>query len=145
VNDRADIAALANADGLHVGQTDLGVRDARRVLGPGRMIGVSTHSLEQARRAVLDGADYLGVGPMFPSGTKSFAEFPGLDFAREVGHEIRLPTLAIGGIDATNVGEVLAAGVGRVAVSSAIVAAPNPAAAAAEMLAIMRRAALPLT
>jgi thiamine-phosphate pyrophosphorylase len=90
----------------------------------------STHSIEQARQAVLDGADYLGVGPTFPSGTKSFAAFPGLEFVRQIAAEIRLPAFAIGGITASNVGEVVQAGLRRVAVSGAIVQAADPAAAA---------------
>jgi thiamine-phosphate pyrophosphorylase len=120
VNDRADIAVAAGADGAHVGQDELTVADARSVVGPGRLVGVSTHSIEQARAAVLAGADYLGVGPTFPSTTKSFAEFPGLDFVREVAAEISLPAFAIGGITAANVGEVVAAGLRRVAISGAV-------------------------
>src|SRR5438477_8442 len=72
VNDRPDIAVLAEADGVHLGQDDLPVREARRILGPDALIGVSTHNLEQVRRAVLEGASYLGVGPTFPSTTKAF-------------------------------------------------------------------------
>jgi thiamine-phosphate pyrophosphorylase len=77
LNDRPDLALLADADGVHVGQEELSVRDARRIVGPERLVGVSTHSIEQARQAVLDGASYLGVGPTFPSGTKEFAASPG--------------------------------------------------------------------
>ena len=75
VNDRPDVAVLARADGVHVGQEELSVKDARTVVGPEMLIGVSTHSIEQARQAVLDGANYIGVGPTFLSGTKQFA-FP---------------------------------------------------------------------
>ncbi len=88
---------------------------------------MSTHSLEQARRAVIDGASYLGVGPVFPSQTKPFAQFPGLDLLRAVGAEIGLPAFAIGGITAENVGEVRGAGFGRIAVSGAVTASPAPA------------------
>jgi thiamine-phosphate pyrophosphorylase len=126
VNDRADIAVAAGADGVHIGQEELTVADARAVVGPGRLVGVSTHSIEQARAAVIAGADYLGVGPTFPSTTKSFAEFPGLNFVREVATEISLPAFAIGGITAANVGEVVAAGLSRVAVSGAVTAASDP-------------------
>ena len=77
VNDRPDLAVLSQADGVHVGQEELSVKDARTIVGPRRLVGVSTHSIEQARRAVLDGASYIGVGPTFPSGTKAFPEFPG--------------------------------------------------------------------
>jgi thiamine-phosphate pyrophosphorylase len=128
VNDRADIAVAAGADGVHVGQEELTVADARSVVGPGRLVGVSTHSIEQARAAVLAGADYLGVGPTFPSTTKSFDDFPGLDFVREAAAEISLPAFAIGGITAANVGEVVAAGLSRVAVSGALTGVADPSA-----------------
>jgi len=133
VNDRPDIAALAQADGVHVGQEELTVKDARTIVGPRQLIGVSTHSIQQARQAVLDGANYLGVGPTFPSTTKQFAQFPGLEFVGAVAREIRLPAFAIGGITADNVGEVLAAGLSRVAVSGAITASADPAAAARQL------------
>jgi thiamine-phosphate pyrophosphorylase len=130
MNDRPDLAVLSGADGIHVGQEELSVRDVRQIVGPRMLVGVSTHNLKQARQAVLDGASYLGVGPTFPSGTKAFTEFPGLEFARSVASEIRLPAFAIGGIGAANIGEVLATGMERVAVSGAVVAAENPAHAA---------------
>jgi thiamine-phosphate pyrophosphorylase len=132
MNDRPDLAVLAGADGVHVGQDELSVKDARRILGPRGLIGVSTHSLEQARAAVLDGANYIGVGPTFPSGTKQFAEFTGLELLRSVADEIRLPAFAIGGITLENVGEVLATGINRVAVSGAIVGAVDPGQAAVQ-------------
>jgi thiamine-phosphate pyrophosphorylase len=87
---------------------------------------VSTHNLEQARAAVLDGANYLGAGPTFPSSTKSFVAFPGPDFLRQVAAEIRLPTFAIGGIGFENLPEVLDTGIRCVAVSSAVLDASNP-------------------
>lgn len=121
MNDRADLAALCGAAGVHVGQEELSVKDARAILGPGKLIGVSTHSIEQARQAVLDGADYLGVGPTFPSRTKQFAEFPGVELIRAVAAEIQLPWFAIGGISEQNLDDVLAAGATRVAVGSAVV------------------------
>jgi thiamine-phosphate pyrophosphorylase len=134
VNDRADLAALARADGVHVGQEDLGVKEARAIVGPQALVGVSTHSVEQARQAVLDGASYLGVGPTFPSGTKAFAHFPGVELLRAVAAEIRLPAFAVGGISAGNVDQVLAAGFRRIAVSGAIAHASDPVAAAQELL-----------
>jgi thiamine-phosphate pyrophosphorylase len=133
MNDRADLALLARADGVHVGQTELTVKEARTVVGPKPLIGVSTHSLEQARRAVLDGANYIGVGPTFPSDTKQFEHFPGLGLLTEVAAEIRLPAFAIGGIVVENVHEVLATGIRRVAVSGAILSAVDPAAAVREI------------
>lgn len=115
MNDRPDLALVCQADGVHVGQEELSVRDARQVLGTGKLVGVSTHSLEQARQAVLDGADYIGVGPVFPSQTKTFETFPGLELVREVGAEITLPAFAIGGIRQENVEKVFQAGIHRVA------------------------------
>src|SRR5207248_7139626 len=131
--DRPDIARLAEADGVHLGQGDLSVKDARRIAGPDLLIGVSTHDLDQVRQAILDGASYLGVGPTFPSGTKSFEEFPGLEFVRQVSAETSLPAFAIGGVNMTNLPEVVAAGARRVAVSGAVCRAENPGAVAAAL------------
>ncbi|QDT65727.1 thiamine phosphate synthase [Calycomorphotria hydatis] len=125
INDRPDIAAAVGADGVHLGQDDLSIRDARRILGTGKLIGRSTHTIEQARQAVLSGADYLGVGPTFPSTTKSFEEYAGLDFVRQVAAEIQLPWFAIGGINENNLNEVINAGAKRVAVSGAILNAES--------------------
>lgn len=137
INDRADIAAAVNADGVHVGQDDLSVKDARAIVGPRMLVGVSTHSIEQARAAVLDGANYLGAGPTFPSETKAFDEFAGVEYLREVAAEIRLPTFAIGGITAANLSDVLATGISRVAVSASVVESRDPALAAREIMGIL--------
>jgi thiamine-phosphate pyrophosphorylase len=126
INDRPDMAVLADADGVHVGQDELSVKDARTIVGPQRLIGVSTHSLDQARQAVLDGANYLGCGPTFPSATKSFDRFSGPDFLRAVSREITLPAFAIGGISPDNLVQVRATGFTRVAVSGAVVQAADP-------------------
>jgi len=136
MNDRADLAALAGADGVHLGQDELSVADARAIVGSAALVCVSTHSLSQARQAVLDGADYIGVGPTFTSTTKHFeaAQLTGLDLLRAVAAEIRLPAFAIGGIDRNNLGEVIAAGLSRIAVSGAVAAAADPALAAGELL-----------
>jgi thiamine-phosphate pyrophosphorylase len=133
MNDRPDIAKLVGADGVHLGQDDLPVAAARRIVGPDVLIGVSTHNIEQVRRAVLDGADYLGVGPTFPSNTKSFDHFPGLEFVHEAAAETSLPAFALGGIGLGNVAEVVKAGARRIAVSSAIATANDPQAAAAAL------------
>ncbi len=109
INDRPDLAVLADADGVHLGQDDLSVFDARRIVGADCLIGVSTHSMEQARQAVLDGADYLGVGPTFPSSTKHFKQFPGVALMAQVNREISLPHFAIGGLTADNIEQVKAA------------------------------------
>jgi thiamine-phosphate pyrophosphorylase len=125
LNDRPDLAVLARADGVHVGQDELSVHDVRQIVGPDLLVGVSTHSIEQARQAVLDGASYLGCGPTFPSGTKHFDSFPGLEFLRQVAAEIALPAFAIGGITAENLPQVLATGIARVAVGGAIAKAKD--------------------
>lgn len=130
-NDRADLARTVQADGVHVGQEELPVAAARSLLPAGAWVGVSTHSLAQASQAARDGADYIGVGPTFPSQTKSFAEFTGLELLRAAAQESLPPAFAIGGITLENLDTVLATGIRRVAVSSAIVAAADPSAAAA--------------
>jgi len=126
INDRPDIAAMVDADGVHVGQDECTVRDARQIVGPDRLIGVSTHHLEQARQAVRDGADYLGVGPTFPSGTKTFSEFAGLEYIRQVAAEITRPWYAIGGITTENLWEVVGSGATRIAVSGVICGSLEP-------------------
>jgi thiamine-phosphate pyrophosphorylase len=113
------------------------VKDARCVVGSRTLVGVSTHTIEQARQAVLDGADYIGVGPTFPSGTKSFEHYPGVELLRAVAAEIHLPAFAIGGINKVNISQVLAAGISRVAVSGAVALAPDPAPAVRELLVAM--------
>ncbi|HEY2761631.1 MAG TPA: thiamine phosphate synthase, partial [Pirellulales bacterium] len=134
MNDRPDLAALSQADGVHVGQDELTVHDARQIVGPKSLIGVSTHSIEQARQAVVDGANYVGVGPTFPSGTKSFASFTGIELLRAVASEISLPAFAIGGITIENLPNVLETGIRRVAVTGAVVNAAEPNKAAAQLL-----------
>jgi thiamine-phosphate pyrophosphorylase len=126
MNDRPDLAVLTDADGVHVGQEELTVRHARRIVGPNRLIGVSTHNIEQARKAVEDGADYLGVGPVFSSQTKAFPELAGLEFVRQVAEEIRLPWYAIGGINPENLPELLSAGATRIAISHAVCSSASP-------------------
>lgn len=130
INDRPDIAAVVGADGVHLGQDDMTVKDARQIVGPRMLIGVSTHSIEQARGVVLAGANYLGVGPTFPSHTKQFDAFPGLELVSAVAREIKLPAFAIGGITLENVTQVVAAGLDRIAVATAITGSPQPVAAA---------------
>jgi thiamine-phosphate pyrophosphorylase len=130
VNDRPDIARLCEADGVHLGQDDLSVSDARRIVGADAIIGVSTHSLEQVSQAVLDGADYIGVGPVFPSQTKAFDHLAGLEFVRAATAETTLPAFALGGINTGNIADVVAAGARRVAVSAAIACADDPERAA---------------
>lgn len=133
VNDRPDLAVLADADGVHLGQDDVNVSEARRIVGSRRLIGVSTHNPKQAASACREGADYLGVGPTFPSQTKSFSDFPGLKFVQQVAATHRLPAFAIGGITQANVPDVVDAGLDRVAVSRAITHAEQPEFAAKQL------------
>jgi thiamine-phosphate pyrophosphorylase len=131
MNDRPDLARLSQADGVHLGQEDLEVHSARSMLGPDAIIGVSTHDIEQLQAAILAGADYVGVGPTFPSQTKSFDAFAGLEYVRQVAAETTLPAYAIGGITPANVEHVVSAGLRRVAVGHAITQAEEPREAAA--------------
>jgi len=126
INDRPDVAVLAAADGVHVGQGDLPPGAARRIVGPDRLVGVSTHNLAQARAAAEAGADYIGCGPMFQSTTKPQSVVPGPALCREVTRAVGLPVMAIGGITPENAGEVLAAGARWLAVSAAVCSADDP-------------------
>jgi thiamine-phosphate pyrophosphorylase len=128
MNDRPDLAVLSAADGVHVGQDELSLQNVRRVVGPEMLVGVSTHTIEQARQAVLAGASYIGCGPTFPSGTKQFDTFPGLAFLRQVAAEISLPAFAIGGITLENMQQVLGTGMKRVAVGGAVTTSKSPSA-----------------
>ena len=109
------------------------------MVGTNKLIGVSCHTIEHARSAVLDGASYLGVGPTFPSQTKTFESFAGLDLVREVAAEIKLPAFAIGGIHLDNVTDVVQSGLNRVAVQHAIINAPDPFVAASDLKTKLRR------
>ena len=135
INDRPDVALLSGADGVHVGQDDLPPADVRRLLGPDQIVGVSTHELAQAERAVTDGADYVGVGPVFRSTTKPRDIAPGLPYAAAVAARVKIPAVAIAGITAANIEQVWATGVSAVAVTAAVTGADDPRAAAAKLLA----------
>jgi thiamine-phosphate pyrophosphorylase len=117
MNDRADLAVLAGWDGVHVGQGDLPVEAARRVLGSGKLVGVSTHEEEQMRAAIASGPDYVAVGPVFATRSKANAEpVVGLEFVRRARAMTELPIVAIGGITLANAPSVIDAGAGAVAV-----------------------------
>lgn len=125
INDRPDIARLANADIVHVGQTDLGVHDVRRTTGADRLVGKSTHTPEQFAAALAEGPDYLAVGPMFPSGTKPQDHIAGIATLRAVREQTELPLVAIGGITPANAAAAFDAGATSVAVCAAILAADD--------------------
>jgi thiamine-phosphate pyrophosphorylase len=140
VNDRADVALAVNADGLHVGQDDLPAPVARRLLRPEMILGVSIHSVEQARQAQAEGADYIAVGSIYPTGTKPAFELVGLDLLRRVRPLIRVPLVAIGGITLENAAAVVKAGADAVAVISAVCGAPEPEEATRRFLHELRAA-----
>jgi len=136
VNDRMDLALATGADGVHLGQDDMPVCVARKIAkqaGRKVWIGKSTHHLKQALAAVREGADYIGVGPVFATPTKPQVRSVGLRFVRQAAAKIQIPWVAIGGIDLGNIREVVAAGASRVAVVRAIFASKDPEAAAREL------------
>jgi thiamine-phosphate pyrophosphorylase len=137
VNDRPDVARAAGADGVHLGQDDLPIAAARAVLGPGALVGVSTHDPEQARAAAVAGADYLGVGPVYATTSKVNALAPrGLDLVAAVRAVVPdRPLVAIGGITPETAAAVRAGGADAVAMIGALVRAPDPAAAVRDVLA----------
>ena len=140
LNDRADIAAMAGAAGVHVGQEDLPVDEARKICGTPLWVGVSTHTLEQLRAAEATSADYIAVGPIFPTGTKANPDpVVGLEFLRAARQITRKPLVAIGGITVESAGEVYRAGADSIAVIRDLMAARDPAHRAREYLAIARR------
>ena len=134
VNDRIDLALAVEADGVHLGQGDLPPAVARQLLGPERLIGRSTQSIDQLRQAVADGCDYVGVGPVNATPTKPGREPVGLDYVRQAAAESPIPFFAIGGLECANIEAVRQAGGQRVAVVRAITAAADPAAATTALL-----------
>jgi thiamine-phosphate pyrophosphorylase len=133
INNRPDIALAADADGVHLGQEDMPAISARRILGNDKIIGISTHNLDQARRAVADGADYIGVGPIFKSPTKPRDFLPGLEYAAAAVREIAIPKIGIAGIGPENVDKVRSAGLSAIAVTAAVTGQKDVAGAAREL------------
>ena len=130
VNDRVAVALRVQADGVHVGHEDLPVPEVRALVGNSMLIGRSTHSIEEALEAERQGADYIGVGPVFATPTKPGVRAVGLELVRQVREKVRIPWVAIGGIDLENAGLVSSAGAACVAVVRAVAAASDPEAAA---------------
>jgi thiamine-phosphate pyrophosphorylase len=127
VNDRADLALAALADGVHLGQDDLPVSTARHILGPDAVIGRSTHDARQLRAALQEDVDYVAVGPVYETPTKPGRSAAGIDLVRLATAEAALPWFAIGGIDAGNIGTIRAAGASRVVVVRAVTGAADAA------------------
>jgi thiamine-phosphate pyrophosphorylase len=125
VNDRADIAKLADAAGVHVGQQDLPLAAARQIVGAEKIVGVSTHTLEQARAAEQDGADYIGFGAIYTGGLKNVRNAQGLERLHEIRSAVKLPIVAIGGITEATVPAVLKAGASAAAIISDVVFAAD--------------------
>jgi thiamine-phosphate pyrophosphorylase len=137
VNDRADVALLAGSGGVHVGQDDLPVDDARRIVGAAAWVGVSTHNIQQFREASATSADYIAVGPIFPTASKQNPDpAVGLALLREVRRLTSKPIVAIGGITVEVAGDVFRAGADSVAVIRDLLAADDPAARAREYLGV---------
>ena len=125
VNDRADIAKLSDAAGVHVGQEDLPLEAARQIVSAGRIVGVSTHTIEQARAAERDGADYIGFGAIYTGGLKNVRNAQGIERLRDVRAAVKLPIVAIGGITQATMPDVLAAGANAAAIITDVVRAPD--------------------
>jgi len=141
INDRVDVALASGADGVHIGQSDMAYRDARMLLGPDALIGLSVETSQQAAEAADWDCDYLGVGPIFPTATKSDAAPAwGLDSLAGLRRTSRHALVAIGGINASNAASIAAAGADGIAVVSAICSAPDPRAAAADLRTIIEQA-----
>jgi thiamine-phosphate pyrophosphorylase len=136
VNDRADLVLLSGADGVHVGDEDLPVAEARRLLGPDLLVGRTARTLEEARAAIAEGADHVGFGPLFGSRSKALSVAPrGLAMLREVASVLGAPVVAIGGIGADTIGDVARAGAACAAVIDALFGAGDPVANARRLAA----------
>jgi thiamine-phosphate pyrophosphorylase len=141
INDRIDVALAVKADGVHLGQTDMALADARAILGPAMLIGISTECVDDAVCAEAEGADYVGISPVFATPTKTdTAPALGLDGIRAIRSRISIPMVGIGGIGPINAAEVIRAGCDGIAVVSAIVSAADPRVAARELTTIIRKA-----
>ena len=138
VNDRVDIALAAGADGVHVGQSDLPCAAVRRLVGEGMLVGVSAGSVAEALAAAREGADYLGVGAMYATGTKEDAGLVTMEELKNIRRAVELPIVVIGGINKATLGNVKGMGIEGIAVVSAIAAQKDPAAAARELLTLWK-------
>ena len=134
INDRVDIAIACNADGVHLGQDDLPVEIAKKILGSEKLIGLSTHSQKQIKNALTQNCDYLGIGPIYKTSSKTCKEYLGIDFLKQLKLENDIPWFAIGGINCINLSEVKRSGVKRIAVINAIMNAKDPYLASKELL-----------
>ncbi len=139
VNDDVDIAIKCKADGVHIGQHDAAADEVRRMIGPDMLLGVSAQTVEQAIKAEKDGADYLGVGAVFTTGTKLDADDVSFDTLKAICEAVKIPVVAIGGITKDNISKLAGSGIDGIAVVSAIYAAEDIKAAAQELSIIVER------
>ncbi|CAM3988859.1 thiamine phosphate synthase [Alicyclobacillus pomorum] len=139
VNDRVDIALVTDADGVHVGQSDIPCKDVRALMGD-KFVGISAATVEEAKQAERDGADYLGVGALYPTSSKADAEVCGVEALEEILQVVSIPVVGIGGISLENVQDVIRAGADGVAVVSAVMLAANPRSASQQFLEQIRAA-----
>ncbi|HIV02762.1 MAG TPA: thiamine phosphate synthase [Candidatus Aphodoplasma excrementigallinarum] len=138
INDRVDIALAADADGVHVGQSDLPAAVVRRLIGPDKLLGVSVATLEQAKQAAADGADYLGVGAMYATQTKTDADIVTMEELRRIRAAVNIPIVVIGGINKNTLGNFKGMGIDGLAVVSAVVAQADITAAAKELIQLFK-------
>lgn len=134
INDRIDIMLSVDAAGVHLGQEDMPVKEARRIVGENKIIGVSAHNLEEAKKAWEEGADYLGVGAIFGTKTKKNTVDTSIETLKEICHTVKIPVVAIGGIGLSNIYQLNGSGISGVAVVSAIMVAENVKEVAAELV-----------
>lgn len=133
VNNRADIALLSDADGLHLGQSDLTLNDARKLLGRNKIFGISCHNLSETLKAQDEGADYIGIGPVFQTKTKPDSQPLNLSLLKKINRKIKIPYFVIGGIDSSNIRAIISSGAKRFAVCRAICHAKNVKKAASDL------------
>ncbi len=139
VNDRVDIALVTDADGVHVGQSDIPCKDARALMGD-KFVGISAATVEEAKQAERDGADYLGVGALYPTSSKADAEVCGMEALEEILQAVSIPVVGIGGISLENAQDVIRAGADGIAVVSAVMLAANPRSVSQQFLEQIRAA-----
>ena len=139
IDDRIDIMMAVDVDGVHVGQSDMPAAVARKMIGHGKILGVSAGTLEEAVKAEKDGADYLGVGAMFPTATKTDADLTSMETLKEILHTVHIPVVVIGGINQNTIPRFKGLGIAGYAVVSAIMASRNPQKSAEELKDLISR------
>ena len=139
IDDRIDVMLASGADGVHVGQSDMPAHIARAMIGPDKILGVSAANLQEALQAEADGADYLGVGAMYPTATKTDADFTTMETLKEIKRKVHIPVVAIGGINQHTIPDFRNSGINGFAIVSAIMASQTPETAARELKELIER------